>query len=121
MDVVPDCDLQNPVVDAAVIALGGSLADEDWDAGPSDAGSAWVQGTDISWTRGPFGLGGQSGYYKQFNYDTRLQYLSPPAIDLVAGLTWSPSNWVACGSVNDSSVTNPSAAGVCPAIVNITG
>jgi hypothetical protein len=120
-DVVPDCQLQNPVIDAAVVALGGSLADEDWDAGPNNAGSAWIYGTDVSWVRGPFGLSGDTGYYKEFSYDTRLLYLSPPEINLVAGLTWNASNWVTCGSVNDVNVTNPSAAGVCPVINGISG
>jgi hypothetical protein len=120
-DIVPDCDLLNPVIDAANVALGGSLADEDWDAGPSGAGSACVQGTDIAWTRGPFGELPATGYSKEFSYDTRLQYLAPPDIDLVAGLIWNAANWVACGSVNDVNVTNPQAAGVCPAIVGVTG
>lgn len=122
-DVVPDCDLQNPVIDAAMIALGGSLADEDWDAGPNGdgAGSAWIEGTDISWVRGPFGLSGDTGYYKEFTYDTRLAYLSPPDISVVAGLTWNASNWVTCGSVDDVNVTVPNAAGVCPVINGISG
>jgi hypothetical protein len=120
-DVVPDCDLQNPVIDAATVALGGSLADEDWDAGANDAGGAYVQGADISWARGPFGYSGTTGYAKHFTYDTRLQYLTPPNMDLVAGLSWNAANWVACGTVNDSSVTNANAAGVCPALLNISG
>lgn len=123
-DVVPDCEIQNPVIDAAMVALGGSLADEDWDIGPSNAGGAWVQGTDISFTRGPFGQtssdpSDDTGYSKEFSYDGRLEYLTPPDIDLVAGLTWNPSDWVACGTVNDVNVTNPAAAGICPVISGI--
>lgn len=118
---VPDCEIQNPVIDAAIVALGGSLADEDWFIGPSNAGSAWVQGTDISYFRGPFGEGGQSGYTKEFAYDTRLSYLTPPNMIDITDLTWSSNSFVDCGNINDETVTDPngtkpSGGGVCPGL-----
>lgn len=72
-DIVPNCDLENPVVDAAVVALQGSLADEDWDLGPdisspgtagsqenpasaeAGAGNFYLYGTDAGNYRGPMG------------------------------------------------------------------
>lgn len=120
-DVVPDCEIQNPVIDAAIVALGGSFADEDWDLGPNNAGSAWLQGTDISFMRGPFGLGGQTGYYKEFAFDQRLGYLTPPSMIDITDLTWSANSFVNCGNIDDETVTNPAGTnpaggGVCPGL-----
>lgn len=141
-NVVPDCQVDNPVIDAALVALGGSFAIEDWDMGQDlcshgcSSNGAYVLGTDIGEFRGPFGCtsgaeycdglnpnqdGDYSyGYDKNFSYDTRLSYLTPPDMNLVAGLTWDTSNFVTCGSVDDIAVTNPSAAGICPTISGIT-
>ncbi len=83
-DVWPTCDLHNPVVDAAVIALQGSFGVQHYDRG-SQQGSAYLNGADVSDYRGPFGVegsyGGGSGYYN-FSYDTRLQLLPlhPPVV-----------------------------------------
>jgi hypothetical protein len=73
-DIVPDCDLENPVIDAAVVALNGALSDEDWDLGPdisapagtagsqenpslteAGAGDVYLYGTDAGDYRGPMG------------------------------------------------------------------
>lgn len=131
-NVVPDCEIENPVIDAAVVSLAGSFADEDWDigstAGPG-AGSAWLRGTDIGDYRGPFGCNGcagsgtETGYNKEFSYDSRLTYLTPPDMLSIAALLWSPTTLVNCGDQNDSSqaLSSDGEAGstICPGINGI--
>jgi hypothetical protein len=106
--------IQNPVIDAAIVSVQGSFADEDWDIGPSNAGSAYLQGTDVSFLRGPFGLEGVGGYDKEFSYDSRLTYLTPPSMIDIADLTWAGNSFVNCGSINDGTTTPP--ANVCPGL-----
>jgi hypothetical protein len=118
-DIVPDCMIQNPVIDAAIVSVQGSLADEDWDIGPNNAGGAYLQGTDVSFMRGPFGLGGTSGYDKEFSYDSRLTYLTPPSMIDIADLTWGSNSFVNCGSINDGTTTLP--ANVCPGLDWLNG
>jgi hypothetical protein len=113
-DIYPDCMIQNPVIDAAIVSVQGSFADEDWDIGPSNAGSAYLQGTDVSFLRGPFGLEGVGGYDKEFSYDSRLTYLTPPSMIDIADLTWAGNSFVNCGSINDGTTTPP--ANVCPGL-----
>lgn len=133
-DVVPDCEIENPVIDAAVVSLAGSFADEDWDIGSiaapgGGAGSAWLQGTDIGFYRGPFGCNGcagggtETGYNKEFSYDSRLTYLTPPDMLSIAALLWSPTTLVNCGDQNDSSAAlsanGEAGATICPGINGI--
>jgi hypothetical protein len=116
INVVPDCEIDEPVIDAALVALHGSFADEDWDIGDSNSSLGtlvYIEGTDISFYRGPFSCDGaapcpdtSTGYDKDFSYDARLQYLTPPDMINVAGLIWNPTSFVSCGDVND--VNNPS-------------
>jgi hypothetical protein len=74
-------DLQNPVVDAVILALNHSFIVNNYDTGNS-LGTLNMYGTiDENW-RGPVGTssGGsiQTGYAKNYQYDGRLIYLSPP-------------------------------------------
>jgi hypothetical protein len=123
-DIFPNCMIQNPVIDGAIVSVQGSLADEDWDIGPNTAGGAYVQGTDVSFMRGPFGLGGTSGYSKEFSYDSRLTYLTPPSMIDIADLTWESNSFVNCGSVNDGAYpfpgvtppATPTIAQLCPGL-----
>jgi hypothetical protein len=121
---VPDCDMENQTVDAALVALLGSFADEDWDMADctptlgscQDNGGAYVQGTDVSYYRGPFGFEGQSGMSKEFTYDTRLRYLTPPDLLEITDLIWASESFVDCGSADDESWTTSSTFNVCPGL-----
>jgi hypothetical protein len=121
LNVVPDCEISNPVIDAAVVALNGSFADEDWDLGNTDLGGAYLQGADVSNYRGPFGYSSGcnqgDGYCKNFQYDARLGFLTPPNMVDVAGIIWNPVNFVNCGDVND--INNP--ATVCAGLSKLNG
>ncbi len=77
----PTCDLSNPTIDAVALSLTDSFLVNNYTSG-SSLGTLNVYGTiDEDW-RGPVGTfsGGSvsSGYAKNYVYDPRLVYLSPP-------------------------------------------
>ena len=101
------CNPQNVIIDAAVFGVEGSLGAENWGTTPQ-SGDVYLNGSDLSEFRGPFGIVGSHGYYKEFTFDQRLAYVSPPHI-LPAGIPlWQQANYVLCPS------TTPS--GACPNI-----
>jgi hypothetical protein len=73
----------NPVVDAAILALDHSFFVQNWDSG-APLGNLTVNGVITQEFRGAVGTFSgsppviRSGYDKDYNYDTRLKYLSPP-------------------------------------------
>jgi hypothetical protein len=75
------CDLDNPVIDAAILALNNQYFVSNWDNG-NLLGNINVNGSISEDWRGPVGTfgggGGSTGYSKQYTYDQRLEYLSPP-------------------------------------------
>ena len=89
------CDPTNVIVDAAVLALNGSLGTQNWDDPPY---SQYVNlnGTDLSEYRGPFGVTGTDGYEKNFSYDTRLAYVSPPYAIPGAVPIWQVDDYIVC-------------------------
>ncbi len=75
------CDLNNPYVDAVILALNHSFLVNNYSSG-NPLGTLNMYGTiDQDW-RGPVGTfnggGIASGYAKNYQYDPRLVYLSPP-------------------------------------------
>ncbi len=78
----PTCDLSNPYIDAVILSLTDSFLVNNYTSG-SALGTLNIYGTvDEDW-RGPVGTfngGGtiQTGYNKNYVYDPRLVYLSPP-------------------------------------------
>jgi hypothetical protein len=75
----PTCDLQNPIIDAAMLALNHQFDAHNFDQG-SALGNISIEGAISEDWRGPVGTsgGGNTGYVKQYTYDARLTYLSPP-------------------------------------------
>jgi hypothetical protein len=74
------CDLDNPVIDAAILALNEQYFVSNWDKG-TQLDNIYVNGSISEDWRGPVGTSGGSsgtGYSKQYTYDLRLEYLSPP-------------------------------------------
>ncbi len=76
--------LTNPTIDAAILALDHSFYVQNWTEG-APLGNLTVNGVITQEFRGAVGTfsGGSpptivSGYNKNYNYDTRLTYLSPP-------------------------------------------
>jgi len=75
------CDLSDPIIDAVILALNHSFLVNNYNTG-NKLGSINMYGTiDEDW-RGPVGTssGGTivTGYAKNYQYDQRLVYLSPP-------------------------------------------
>ena len=78
----PTPTFQDPRIDAAILALGHSFIVQNYDDGPR-LGTLAVTGVIAQQWRGPVGTSGGTGYLKNYNYDTRMQYASPPhALDL---------------------------------------
>ena len=110
--VAPTCDIQNPILDAAVVALGGALGDENYDQedafynhGTTSGGAYYINGTDISFFRGPFGTfdgngNNVTGYNKNLDYDSRLGYATPPYFLGSVSTVWNLTSVVVCGSAN---------------------
>ena len=110
-DVWPTCDLYNPIIDAALVALQGSFGAQNWGVGYQQ-GNAYLNGSDVSDYRGPFGIVGSTGYYKEFSYDTRLQYLQPPYILPELANVWQETSYISCGNEDAATQTSP----VCPTV-----
>lgn len=77
----PACDLANPEIDAVILALNHSFLVNAYNEG-APLGTLDIDGTvDEDW-RGPVGTSQSgsivTGYSKNYQYDARLHYLSPP-------------------------------------------
>ena len=72
--------LRDVSIDAAILTLQHSFGVQAYDEG-APRGTIDVFGSIAQRYRGPVGTGGSSistGYYKNYNYDTRLRYAPPP-------------------------------------------
>lgn len=113
----PTCDLTNPIIDAAILALNHQFDAHNYDQG-SPLGNITINGAISEDWRGPVGTGnisngvyvGVTGYAKQYTYDSRLTYLSPPdylnpgtsswGLAAIAATTGGcPTGLVACGTL----------------------
>jgi hypothetical protein len=77
----PGCDLSSPDIDAVILALNHSFLVNEYSEGAT-LGTLTVNGAiDQNW-RGPVGTDNDgavvTGYSKNYQYDSRLHYLSPP-------------------------------------------
>ncbi|HLN05337.1 MAG TPA: hypothetical protein VK217_03585 [Acidimicrobiales bacterium] len=87
------------IVDAAVFALNGSFGDENWDQ-PPYSNYVNLNGTDLSFYRGPFGIEGTDGYEKNFSFDQRLEFATPPYA-LPGGVPlWQDDDYVVCPNIS---------------------
>ncbi|MGO9343797.1 MAG: hypothetical protein ACLP6E_14960 [Acidimicrobiales bacterium] len=104
----PNCDLDDPVIDAAILALNQQFFVANWDDG-AFLDSINVNGTISEDWRGPVGVGGSggNGYLKNYNYDQRLEWLSPPDY-----LNPGTSAWT-LGTISAVTGTCPSAVTGC--------
>jgi hypothetical protein len=112
--VAPTCDIQNPILDSSSVSLGGSLGVESYDQQDAfysssnqttSGGGFYVNGTDISFFRGPFGTFDShgynvTGYNKELTYDTRLGYITPPYYLGAVSTVWNLTSVVVCGQQN---------------------
>ncbi|HUG85608.1 MAG TPA: hypothetical protein VMM13_13655, partial [Euzebya sp.] len=72
---------------AAMLSLGNSILVQNWDVGYTLSGNSvycdglgdlYVNGAIAQTFRGPVGTVGCTGYDKDYNYDPRLAFTSPP-------------------------------------------
>jgi hypothetical protein len=107
------CDLSNPIIDAVILALNHSFLVNNYNTGNS-LGTITLNGTiDQNW-RGPVGTssGGTlvTGYSKNYQYDARLVYLSPPYYLEPGTSFWGLASFtVTAGSCKTPSGAYPSA------------
>jgi hypothetical protein len=91
--------ITNPVIDAAILALAHSFIVDNFACG-APLGTLTLWGAIAQNYRGPVGTesGGSvaSGYIKNYNYDNRLQTLSPPSF-LNPVTDWSVDRVTECG------------------------
>jgi hypothetical protein len=112
----PTCDLSNPVIDAVVLSLQGSFLVNNFTSG-SGLGTLNVYGTiDQDW-RGPVGTysGGSvvSGYAKNYQYDPRMVYLSPPYYLSPGTSQWGFASFTVAAGICKVAAGSPFASTAC--------
>jgi len=89
---------QNPTIQAAILSVNHSFWVQRYDVGAaSGVGTLHIDGAIAQRYRGPVGTTSSgtpnTGYVKQYVYDQRLKYLSPPKfLDPVAS-SWGVATW----------------------------
>jgi hypothetical protein len=108
-----DCDIPNLTIDSAILALNQQFFVNNWDNG-SSMGTITVNGSIGEDWRGPVGTAGtdhgqpvQTGYSKDYTYDSRLAFLSPPLY-----LNPGTSEW-SLGTISAKTGTCPSSISGC--------
>jgi hypothetical protein len=85
---------QDPRIDAAILALGHSFIVQNYDRGAA-LGTITVNGAIAQKWRGPVGTfgGSSTGYLKDYNYDVRLQFSSPPHAATLSSASFRVIQW----------------------------
>lgn len=88
----------DPEIHAAIVALNGTFTVQSFHLGPrfdASDGLLTVRGAIAQKYRGPVGLSGTnpSGYFKDYRYDYRLRYLSPPYFIAPDDSEWIRRTW----------------------------
>lgn len=96
-----DC-LPNLEIDAAMVALNGSVYVDNWTSG-SPMGTLKLWGSLAQEYRGAVGTldshGTVSGYAKSYTWDSYLQYLTPPYFTQPTLPSWSKTSFAECNPV----------------------
>lgn len=88
----------NLTIDAAILALQHSFIVDNFNCGAM-LGNLTVNGAIVQRFRGPVGTGGNSpvtGYLKNYAYDDRLKYLSPPYLFDILNADWQITRETTC-------------------------
>jgi hypothetical protein len=88
-------------IDASLLSAKHTVIVQNWDKG-TRLGSLHIKGSMAQLFRGPVGTGdGTTGYLKDYNYDERLTYTTPPKflmpISTVFGITQMEGSAAAYG------------------------
>jgi hypothetical protein len=82
----------NPQIHAAILALDNSFIVQNYSEG-NQLGTITINGVIAQRWRGPVGTSGGTGYLKNYGYDTRLQYDSPPYVQDITETPYRVSQW----------------------------
>jgi hypothetical protein len=84
----------NPQIHAAMLALGHSFIVQHYNKG-APLGTITINGVIAQKWRGPVGTSGGTGtgYLKNYGYDSRLQYASPPYVQDITKTPYRVSQW----------------------------
>jgi hypothetical protein len=83
---------RDPEIHAAVLALTHSFIVQNYDEG-AQLGTITVNGVIAQKWRGPVGTSGGTGYLKNYGYDDRLQYASPPYAMATSDAPFRVNQW----------------------------
>jgi hypothetical protein len=87
--------LRNPTIDGAILTLAHSFRVQNYAYGQDNPlGQITVNGAIAQRYRGIVGLIGTSGYTKNYSYDQRLKYQSPPKFLSPVASAWQIVTWV---------------------------
>jgi len=127
-NMIPDCTVVNPVIDAATAALNGFFEVEYWQEGDASGGTLYFNGSDAVNNAGQYGVfnGGSNptlvrGYLLDLNYDGRLKADSPPQYLPATDGVWEEAGWVSCGSTSPNPSTSGYPSGTVPACTSLGG
>ena len=84
----------NPTIQAAILSVAHSFRVQNYKYGEDNLGSITINGAIAQKYRGIVGTINTSGYGKNYNYDTRLKYQSPPHFLTPIAAAWQIVTWV---------------------------
>ncbi len=122
-NMVPNCLVHNPTIDAATAALTGFFEVEYWREGNPSGGTISFNGSDAVNNAGQFGTFSgstlNSGYLLTLNYDSRLKADSPPQYLPATDGVWTEAGWVTCSSTTPNPNTSGYPTSSVPACVTL--
>jgi hypothetical protein len=84
----------NPEIDAAILSVQHSFTVQNYKRGDNNLGSIKVVGAIAQKYRGAVGTLNNTGYGKDYNYDQRLKYQSPPRFLNPIAASWQVVTWI---------------------------
>jgi hypothetical protein len=84
----------NPTIHAAILSVNHSFRVQNYLYGEDNLGAITVQGAIAQRYRGIVGLINTAGYGKNYNYDQRLKYQSPPHFLEPIAAAWQIVTWI---------------------------
>jgi hypothetical protein len=84
----------NPEIDAAILSLQHSFTVQNYKRGDNNLGAIKVVGAIAQKYRGAVGTLNNTGYGKDYNYDQRLKYQSPPRFLNPIAAAWQIVTWI---------------------------
>jgi hypothetical protein len=84
----------NPTIQAAILSVAHSFRVQNYKYGEDNLGAITINGAIAQKYRGIVGTINTSGYGKNYNYDTRLKYQSPPHFLTPIAAAWQIVTWV---------------------------